>query len=199
MTNKIFNFQFSIFNSITKNRGFIQHHRAFRNSLPKINNAGSGFTLIEFLLYMGLFSILLVVTFQMFSSIFSVQLESEATSSVDADGKYIIQRFTYDMNRASSITTPSTQGTSSATLTIVANSQNLTYSLNGNNLQLQNTTAGTSDQLNSSDTTVSNLSFIRLDGGGKDVVQMNFTLTSVAIREGNRREVTSYSTSAGLR
>jgi type II secretory pathway component PulJ len=162
-------------------------------------NKNRGFTLIEFLLYMGLFSILLVVTFQMFSSIFSVQLESEATSSVDADGKYIMQRFTYDMNRASSITTPSTQGTSSATLTIVVNSQNLTYSLNAGNLLLENTSAGTSDQLNSSDTTVSNLSFIRLDGGGKDVIQMNFTLTSVAIREAGRREVTSYSTSAGLR
>ena len=162
-------------------------------------NRNKGFTLIEFLIYMGLFSILLVVTFQMFSSIFSVQLESESTSSVDSDGKYIMQRFTYDMNRASSITTPATQGTSSATLTLVVNSQNLTYSLNGNNLQLQNTTAGTTDQLNSTDTTVSNLSFIRLDGGGKDVVQMNFTLKSVVIREGNRHEVTNYSTSAGLR
>lgn len=158
----------------------------------------AGFTLVELLLYMGLFSILLVITLQMFTSIFDVQLESEATSSVDADGKYILQRFTYDMNRASSITTPVTQGTSSATLTIVVNSQNLTYSLNSGNLNLQNASTGTTDRLNSSDTSVSNLSFIRFDGGGKDVVQMSFTLSSVTNRRSGK-QVANYQTSAGLR
>lgn len=172
--------------------------KIFKNFKLEIKNYSAGFTLIELLIYMGLFSALLVVTLQMFSSVFDVQTESEAVSSVDSDGKFVMQRFTYDMNRATSISTPASLGSSSATLTIVVNGQNLTYGMDGNNLVLQNETTGTSDQLNSSDTTVSNLSFLKLDGAGKDVVQISFTLNSVAIKRGGK-EVKNYQTSAGLR
>jgi type II secretory pathway component PulJ len=165
----------------------------------KFHAGKAGFTLVEMLLYMGLFSILLVITLQMFSSIFDVQLESEATSSVDVDAKYVMQRLSYDMNRASSITAPLSAGTSSATLTLVINNQNVTYSLSGTNLILTNSNTGTVDQLNSSDSTISNLSFVRLNGdNGKDTVNASFKMTSVAIRRGGK-EVRNYTTSAGLR
>jgi prepilin-type N-terminal cleavage/methylation domain-containing protein len=157
-----------------------------------------GFTIIEILIYLGIFSILLTITLQMFSSIFDIQVESEATSSVAADGKYIMNRFTYDVNRATSITTPSTLGSSTSSLALVINGQTYTYGLSNGNLILQNNTAGTADRLNSNDTTVSNLSFIRLDGGGKDTVQVSYTLTSEAVRRGGK-QVVNYKTSAGIR
>lgn len=157
-----------------------------------------GFTLVEFLIYIGIFSIFLLVTLEMFSSIFGIQLESESTSSVGVDGKYIIQRFTYDVNKASSISVPNTYGTPSEILTLVIGGQNFIYSFSSGNLILENETMGTSDQLNSSDSKVSDVSFTKLDGGGKDVVQITFTLTS-EIKKTGGKEVQSFQTSAGLR
>lgn len=169
----------------------------FKFSILK-NNKRSGFTLIELLLYMGIFSIFLVLTLQMFTSIFDIQLESEATTSVSTDAKYIIERFSYDLNRATNISIPNTYGTTSATLSFISEGNNMNYALNNGNLILENVTNGTSDQLNSSETSVSNLSFMKLDGSGKDVVQMSFTLTSVTTQRSGK-EVVDYKTSAGMR
>lgn len=165
----------------------------------KIIKNKKGFTLVELLLYLGIFSIILTVTLQMFGSVFEFQLESQATSSVDVDGKFIMNRFNYDISRASSITIPATLGASGSALTIVVNSQNLTYSLSDGDINLNNATAGTTDQLNSTETTASNLSFTRLEGvEGKDLIQMSFTLNSeVTQRKG--KEVRSFQITGGLR
>ncbi|MBP9716648.1 MAG: prepilin-type N-terminal cleavage/methylation domain-containing protein [Candidatus Levybacteria bacterium] len=158
-----------------------------------------GFTLVELLLYMGIFSILLTVTLQMFGSVFEFQLESQAVSSVDVDGKFIVNRFNYDVNRASSITLPVALGANNSSLTIVVNNQSLTYSLSDGDINLNNASTGTTDQLNSAETTASDLSFTRLEGSaGKDLIQMSFTLTSeVTQRKG--KEVRSFQTTGGLR
>ncbi len=165
----------------------------------KIINNKRGFTLVELLLYLGIFSILLTVTLQMFGSVFELQLESQAKSSVDVDGKFIINRFNYDVSRASSIALPVTLGASESALTIVVNSQSLTYSLSNGDINLSNVSTGTTDQLNSTETTASSLSFTRLEGiAGKDLIQMSFTLTSeVTQRKG--KEIRSFQTTGGLR
>lgn len=163
-----------------------------------LNN--KGFTLIELLLYMGIFSILLAVTLQMFGSVFELQLESQATSSVDVDGKFIINRFNYDIARATSITLPASVGASESALTILINSQNLTYSLSDGDINLNNASTGTTDQLNSNETVASNVSFTRIEGDatGKDLIQMSFTLTSeVTKRKG--KEIRTFQTTGGLR
>ncbi len=166
--------------------------------MPKKLLKQKGFTLIEFLLYMGIFVIFLTITLQMFTQIFDIQVESEAVSSVASDGKYISERFSYDTNRATAISNPSNYGTSSASLTFTSEGQNLTYSLINGDLVLTNSTTGTADQLNGNETSVSDLSFIRLDGAGKDAVQITFTLTSVATKRSGK-EVTTFQSSAGLR
>jgi type II secretory pathway component PulJ len=160
--------------------------------------SNSGFTLIELLLYMGLFSILLTVFIQLFGTVFETQLESEATTSIATDAKFIMGRFTYDLNRAESIVFPTSLASASSTLTIIADSEELTYSLQDGNLMLDNSTDGTLDQLNSNEASVSAVSFVRFDGGDKDVIQMSFTLVSGAIRT-TGREIKTYETSAGLR
>lgn len=165
----------------------------------KVLRSKKGFTLVELLLYLGIFSILLTVTLQMFGSVFEFQLESQAVSSVDVDGKFVINRFNYDVSKASSITLPATLGATGSALTIVVNSQSLTYSLSNGDINLNNASTGTIDQLNSTETTASNLSFTRLEGSaGKDLIQMSFTLTSeVTQRKG--KEVRSFQTTGGLR
>lgn len=164
----------------------------------KNNKNQKGFTLIELVLYMGLFSIFLLVTLELFSSIFDIQVESQATSSVNTDGRYMVQKFTYDVGRASSILTPASLGTASASLTLIIDGENINYYLDSGNLMLENETAGTVDQINTSESSVSDLSFLTLDGGGKDAVQVTFTLTAEAKRKGVD-EVRIFKTSAGLR
>lgn len=159
-----------------------------------------GFTLVELLLYMGIFSILLAVTLQMFGSVFETQLESQATSSVDVDGKFILNRLSYDVGRAENIVLPASNGATSSAMTIVVNSQNLTYSLDNNDLNLTNSALGTTDKLNSNETTVSELLFTRLEGasGGKDLIQVSFKLTSEAIQRSGK-EIRVFKTTGGLR
>ncbi len=168
--------------------------------IKKIFKVKKGFTLIELLIYMGIFSILLAVTLQMYGSVFDLQLESQATSSVNVDGRYIAERFRYDVSRASSITIPSLIGASGSAMTIVANSQNISYGLDDGNLILENSITGTSDQLNSNETKVSNLSFLRIEGdsNGKDILQISYTLTSEANRRSGK-EVVNFKTTGGLR
>lgn len=170
----------------------------FKFNSKKIKTNKRGFTLIELILYMGLFSILTLLIAQVFGVVFEAQIENDANVSVSTDAKYIMNRFSYDMNRASSITIPSTPGATSSSMTVVVNSQNLRYSLDNGKLILSNLTTGTSDQLNSSDASISAVAFRRLDGGGKDVVEFYFLLNSIAVKRSGR-ESRGYTTSAGLR
>src|SRR3990167_7290655 len=82
-------------------------------SLLKINNSpktDSGFTIVELVIYMGLFSILLVVMTQLFISTLKVQLSSESTSNVEQDSRFILARMMFDTQNASDIVIPATLG-----------------------------------------------------------------------------------------
>lgn len=145
-----------------------------------------GFTLIELLLYMGVFSMLLVMLFQLLTSIFDVQLESESTSSVSQDARYILNRITYDISQGDAITTPNVLGGQGEVLQISIGSITYTYSLTDGNLMLNNSVLGTTDQLNSVNTTVSNVNFLRLGdiNNENDTVSVSFTLTSKTVKRG---------------
>lgn len=76
------------------------------------------------------------------------------------------------------------------------------YVLSGNNLDLNNITAGTTDQINSSGTTVSGLAFTRLATSGisgTNTITMSFTLTSTVTRAGRGTEQKSFQTTVGTR
>ncbi len=170
---KIFNFQFSIFNS------------------------KKGFTLVEMLIYMGLLSILIVIMVDLFASSLDVQLESQATSAVQQDARFLLSRLTYDVQNAQNVLVPATIGSQSASLQLSINSVNYTYALNNGNIQLTNNNG--TDNLNSFDTTVSNLTFKKLgNGSGKDTVQIVFTLTSKVVRN-TGAETKNFQTTVGLR
>jgi len=162
--------------------------------MRKIYNTSKGFTLIECLLYMGIFSILLVVTVQMFGSIFDLQTESEATSSVSQDGRYILNRMAYDLMQAQSVASPN-----SSTLTFLINGASDSYFISGGNLNFTNGAIGATDRLNSSDTTVSNLNFTEVENAsGTSTVQIIFTLSSVAVKKSGN-EIKTFETAIGTR
>lgn len=156
-----------------------------------------GFTLIELVVYMGLFSILLIVLAEVFTSALDDRLKSESTSQVVQDGRFILVRFMYDINRAESIAAPAVLGEQTNSLQIIISGATYTYVLNNNNLELTNNFG--INKLNSGDTTISDLNFKRLGNiSGKNTIQINFTLTSKTIPKSGP-EIKNFQTIVGLR
>lgn len=146
-------------------------------------NKQKGFTLIELVVYVGIMSMLVAVMGAMFGQIVEVQLESEATSSVDQDGRYILGKMIYDMkslNVSDNLVAPANPGNQGNTLQLRINSILYTYSVNGSgNLIVTDASTGQSNQLNGSNTSVSGLNFQRIGSGGvNDTIRMTFVLST---------------------
>ena len=166
----------------------------------KIKNYDKGLTLIELLIYMGIFSILILAMVGLLATIFDVQLEAQSTSDVSKDGRYIVNKLTYDINNATSASVPAV-GVQGQTLVMSDGIITYTYNLQGGNLTLTNSILGTTDQLNSVNTTVSNLSFLKLsDTKSKNVntITATFTLRSKVLQRG-QAESQNFKVTAGTR
>jgi len=162
-----------------------------------------GFTLVEILLYMGIFSILLVVLLQLFSAILSAHAESQATSSVDQDGNFILSRLTYDIHNASSITSPSIGAycnwPTTPTCQLVLN--NGIYGITSlGNLTL--TANGKTDFLNSLNTKIVSITFSTFGNaalGSKPSVKIQFNLQSKIIRDAGVLQTETFQTTITTR
>lgn len=156
-----------------------------------------GFTIVEILIFFGLTSIFLTVITDLFVAIFDVKRESEATSAVEQDGRFILSRLIYDISRASAITNPSSMGATSNSLVLTIGGSANTYALSGGNLNLANG-AGV-NSLNSSETSVSAITFQRIGNEvTNETVRVNFTVESTTARNSGS-EVRSYQTTVGRR
>jgi hypothetical protein len=158
-----------------------------------------GVTLVELLLYMGIFTILLTTLTSIFTSALDVQSESQATSSVEQDGNYILARLSYDIHRAQSIAIPAANGTSGNSFRIVIGGVNYTYSMDGNgNLILTENTGSYS--LNNYNSGISNFSVKRLGntGGVEDTLEIDFTVTS-RVKRVSGFETRNFHTNLSLR
>lgn len=156
-----------------------------------------GFTLVELIIYMGIFSIFLLVLTTMFTTIFSSQFETNSITSTEQDGRFILRRLSNDIQGSSAINVPSTIGASSNTLQLVINGVTNTYSLDNGNLILVNE-KGTNN-LNNFDSTISDLSFLRLgNNGGKNTIKFSFTTTSKTLKESGP-ETKTYNMTIGTR
>ena len=138
-----------------------------------------GITVVELLLYMGILTILLTILTSVFTSALDVQSESNAVSSVEQDGNYILARLAYDIHRAQSINIPPTNGTTSNSFQIVVDGINYTYSIDVNNNLILTNNFGVNN-LNNYGTNVSTFSVQRLGntGGVENTLKINFTVTS---------------------
>lgn len=178
-------------------------------------NLQSGFTIVELLLYMGIFSMLLVVLLQLFSTILSSHAESQATSSVDQDGAYILARLTYDIRNSSDITFPAllappnnsctaTPALTTCHLSITGTVSQYSLDSSGN---LNMTVGGTNFPLNSTETSITSITFTTLGNPAvvgqnpnpKKSVQISFTLKSKTIRTGGQPQTQTFTTTVGTR
>lgn len=159
-------------------------------------NTQKGFTLVELIIYMGMMTVILVVLTQIFTSLLDLRLESEASSSVEQDSRFILSRIIYDIHRAQSITSPASLGETSTTLQLGIDGVTHTYSLQGTDLELATASA---QQVNSHDIEVSNVSFRRLGNTtGKHAIQVTYTVNSKTQRPGGPESKT-ITTTVGLR
>lgn len=159
----------------------------------------AGFTLVEMLIVMALFSIMLVVVTQVFTTAVGVQNESKASSAVTRDGRYIMERLEYDVARATAIATPSGYGSANATTTLqmTVGGETYTYALASGNLQLTTTGTGTS-VLNGNTVTVSGLNVQRYGIAAKSTVKVSLTITSKTLNNG-QATVKTFTTTVGQR
>ncbi len=146
-----------------------------------------GFTLIELILYVGLTAILLTSMSQVFLAVVGIRLESQNTTSVQQDGRYIIARMTYDIRRAKSIVTPELgQTLSGMALVIEEDGVDVlhTYAVSGDG-DVMLASGSSSAQLNSAGARVAELFITRLGNSGSisdanDTLKIALTLEDVS-------------------
>jgi len=138
-----------------------------------------GITLIELLLYMGILSTLLLVLTSIFVSALDVQSESQATSSVEQDGNYILAKLAYDIHRAQSINIPAANGVTADNFQIIIDGVNNIYSIDANNNLILTNNLGVNN-LNNYGSSISAFLVQRLGnvGGVENTLKINFTVTS---------------------
>ena len=161
-----------------------------------------GFTMVEHLIYMGIFSLLLVVLLQVFTSILDVHLEAQATSVITQDGNFILSRIAYDVRNAKRIESPVLGSSSTTSMRITGSSTDYTYLLSSGNLLLTNNTTHTSDPLNGDNVTVSSVSFTHLGNnlsGDQNTIRITIVLESKIIRSGGKIQTETFSTTVGTR
>jgi type II secretory pathway pseudopilin PulG len=156
------------------------------------------FTIVEFLLYIGILSIILTVFIQLFVSLTRMRTENESTSNLQQDSSYLISKFMYDIHQAKTISLPLHPPDKSNTLTMTVDGVTYTYATDSaKNLIMSD---GSNDyQLNGYDTSVPQILFTRLGQNDiHDVIQINFIIES-RVRNPTGNESQSYETTIGLR
>lgn len=156
-----------------------------RKNLKKItptwfaSKSKKGFTLIELLIYMGLFCMFVVVMSEIFVSAISTQLESEATSTTDQDGRFIFLHMDDALKNAEAVIQPAGFGSPDTSLVITGQDGNThTYSLQGGNLV--RTVNGETNQLNSMRSRITSITFEKIGNSGinNTTVQIVATIES---------------------
>ncbi len=136
-----------------------------------------GVTVVELLIYMGIFSILIVVLMDLFVAMIQVKQRTAIQTGLDIDSRFIMNRMQYDINRASNVTDPNALGATSNALTLVIGGQNYTYGLNSNNLELTNPDG--TNPVNSSETEITSITFKKLGNNvTKSTIKVDLTLKS---------------------
>lgn len=174
-----------------------KERKNFLSSLNSHLSFSRGFTVVEMLMYMGLLSLLLVVMVDLFASSLDVQLESQATSGVDQDSKFIVLRLSSDIKRATSIIEPSLGATPSGMLKLVIDGITYTYATASGGLTIAS--EGATYALNSYETTANTATFQRYGNtGGKNAIKIMLTIKSKTARSSGQ-EIRNIETTVGIR
>ena len=157
-----------------------------------------GVTIVELLIYAALLGIFLTMLVNVFVTSLKFKLESESSSALNQDGRYILAKLSYDIYNADSVSQPLNYGDTSSSLVLVHDGVTNTYAVSGGNLFL--TTGGTSAKMNGNDVSIQSISFKRIgDISGQPTIQILLTLQSNIQLAGVTVQTLSLETTAGLR
>lgn len=126
----------------------------------KLSNQ-KGFTLLELILYVGILVIVMVVVINIFTSLSKGNGNVEARTEVDSNLRYALEKINQDVRVATSVTTPATAGSTSATLVMTVGGATITYDVSGGQLRRQ-VNAGTPVAITPTTVTVATPTFTRL-------------------------------------
>ena len=136
-----------------------------------------GFTLIEFLIAMSIFTIMILAFISMFIAVTRVQVQQSSGAEVNQQSQFVLQELQYYIGQSSIIDMAANSATTTLRLRMAASSTDPTIiSLSNGSLFLQQ--PGGSQSITSNNVTVSNLSFIkRSNPPSHDSVDISFTLS----------------------
>jgi hypothetical protein len=136
-----------------------------------------------------------VVLSQLFVGVLDVNLASESNSEVDTDGRYIVSRIEYDLNRATIITIPNIRGSTDDRLAFEVVGVTHEYTLSGGVLYLDGV------ELNSYATGVTSFAVTRIGNGlgTKDMIKAVIGVNSKSVQSSGRIESRVFETVGGPR
>lgn len=123
----------------------------------------SGFTLIETMIYIALFSIIIGGSVITFYSIIENSNKTQAQVILQEEANFIFRKLDWAITGASDITIPAS-GEIGTSLNLSKTTGDISFLLNGNKLQIREG-LGVFDDLNNDSVSVSSLSFQNISGG----------------------------------
>ncbi len=139
----------------------------------------NGFTLIELIIFMGLFSIIITILTSLFAATVQQQMSTQALSSSESDAAYLLARLEYDIDRATSVNEPFAIGETSSNLELTISGNTYQYSVIDGVLLLE-TPTGT-HRLTNPRSTVESISFQKIGNtGGAPTIKILMQIKGIA-------------------
>jgi prepilin-type N-terminal cleavage/methylation domain-containing protein len=144
----------------------------------KLFSHKSGFTLIEMLIAVSIFSVVIVAFIGILVEVVQVQVQSSSSVAVNQESQFLLQKLQYYIESASLVNIPTSTPATALQLFMASSSADPTsITLSGGTVYLQQPVGSSSQALTSNKVSVSNLSFVRnANPPGHDVVSVSFTM-----------------------
>lgn len=144
-----------------------------------------GFTLVELLIFITIFSVVIIAFITIFLSILRVYSRQAASAEVDRQSQFLLQNFQLKIERASIVDIPGDLPTSTLKLRLPTAANDPTYVYLQNGIvylrETDNATA-TPEALTTSKVNVTSLAFTkRGNNSGHDSVQLSFSMEYVSV------------------
>lgn len=157
-----------------------------------------GFTLIELLIYTAILSIVLVFTGQYLFSIGQARLTNNSRTEVAKNAEMVINKIKLDFTDLNSLIVPSDASQTNNLQITDSNDNDINYQLI-NNILVRSVNLVKND-LTNNQVNISNLSFQKITNtGGKETIQIKFTLTSIAQLSAGRQVSEDFQTTVSKR
>ncbi len=137
-----------------------------------------GFTLIEMLIAISIFTVIAIAFIGILSVVTQVQVQSSSSAAVNQESQFLLQKLQYYIQTAGIIDIPTSTPTSTLKFDVASSSLDPSYiTLASGTVYLQQTGSGTLQPLTSNKVYVSNLLFTRrANPPGHDAVSVSYTM-----------------------